>query len=421
MYRAYRTCAVMMHAIALPVDLFQVAAVCAGKPFNYDAGTNMAQKLKQSLLSEKEKQNLYVQEIMQTIPDHAQSLISNHPQVYYDRQTNELYRFNYQDDMLVVTQRRYDDILKYPAIQPNDLILNFYYFPQFQEFTQLLPQAIKQWSENDVRVQEMQRTIALVKQANMMLQSLVTIREQPMGSFGTLYADTSYAIVQMPAGVYRSDLKTRDSFVSTEEILNMFHSKGYRVNPRDIENIQKPITKEGDWMTQLRVRDNHFRSIHDVFRRVLEPLATVCKEKYLSQWFKMSDKNQLRVLGDAITNVFMVALYGVDPIHPDGIVVIGDKFVPVFIYEEDGFDERLNAYRLTLYSPPKISSREYSISKLSSQPFYDKPASELLCMVLDFQGISVWSFDGQLHLRVTYAKLTEKTLADILRVFTNEE
>ena len=54
MYRAYRTCAVMMHAIALPVDLFQVAAVCAGKPFNYDAGTNMAQKLKQSLLSEKE-------------------------------------------------------------------------------------------------------------------------------------------------------------------------------------------------------------------------------------------------------------------------------------------------------------------------------------------------------------------------------
>lgn len=105
MYRAYRTCAVMMHAIALPVDLFQVAAVCAGKPFRYDAGTNMTQKLKQSLLSEKEKQNLYVQEIMQTIPDRVQPLISNHPQVHYNGQTNELYEFDFQDDGLTVVQK----------------------------------------------------------------------------------------------------------------------------------------------------------------------------------------------------------------------------------------------------------------------------------------------------------------------------
>jgi hypothetical protein len=410
----------MLHPVALPTDLFQVSALCADKPFDHEQGTGVAQKLKQGFLSEKEKQHLYEKEVMQIVPNNPKPLISSSSQLVFENVNNSNYTFEYDNDRLVIKQSKYENLSHYLVIQPNDLILNFYYFPQLDQLMQLIPQAIKLWSEQDVRVTEMKRAVYFASQASYTLQSLTVLREQPIYSFMSVRLDTNYTLISLPPGFDYGDLATNDEFLSTEELKHIFESKGWKPSHLAIfENIQKPIMKNGDWMTQLRVRDNHFRSDHDVFMRVLVPIAEVCNKAFLEQNYKIRSKNDLSSYLNVFTNVFMVERYGVNVIEPDGFLSIGNKFVPVFIYGTDGFyyDGRLKSSVLTLYKP-KMHSEDYVVSKLAIQPFHYKDPSTLLYLSLDTEGISVVSFDGTEHLRVTYAKLTDKTLADIIRVIT---
>jgi hypothetical protein len=409
----------MLHPIALPTDLFQVAAVCAGKPLSHEAGTNVAQKVKQALLSENDKQNLYVQEVMQLVPDKVNSLISNSYELKYEDVDNSYYDFSYTDDTLRVKQQKYSKLSGYRFIHPDDLILNFYYFPHLEVFTQLIPEAVKLWSEQDNRVIEMKRTANLIAKADSALQSITVLHNHSTSEDSDLYVDNHFALIEIPPILYDGDLETDDDFLSTDE-LRKFFEKGLKISEELIVNIQKPIVKDEGWLAALRVRNNHFRSAYDIFVRVLLPIANICSKKHSNNLSKITSKNSLTTYDGACLDVFIVESDRTTPIYPAAFIVIGDKFVPVFINEEESYEPQLDTSQLKLYKS-KSQSGDYSISKLDSQPFYGKQPEDLLYLQLDTEGISVNSFNGDRHLRVTYAKLTEKTLADIFREFTGED
>lgn len=418
MYKKYATATLVLHTRELPTTLFEVAARMKDVPMNYLNGRKGIDLLRQLSIPEADRTVLYEKHVIEEpLTEEPYSLFVT--------------GYTWASDVLVFTvdQRARATIQGLPWIQPGDVVIDVFDFPNAEEFAALIPQAAKVWGEEDTRTQHMintykgtQRSKHIIQRiavydgyeyANMFLEYSDVLDESPAAAVvnpfemlkipvSTSHRLTESQFKKLIEAVYstRGAQKVHDAFASTE--------------------IMVPIHEtERDWKANLRGRDQHFRSQHDVFARVIIPLAEYMHSKYDLAYRSFTEKYCPDSVHSTPLNMFCVQEYMSGPTWCATCLIVEKQVVPVFFRES----ARNSIFRKYASKHPKLfagatksgilDSLHFATNEIKPQPFVGTDRENATYVVVGCDGIAVYNYRGDMKYFVSYPKLTDATLVEL--------
>jgi len=333
MYKNYATVTLVLHTRELPTTLFEVAArmkICSD---NYQFGESHVARLRNWILPATDRKALYEKRVLE------EPLNQTPHSILWDSDAvdNNVFQFdnNYE------TNETYEQM---PWIQPSDIVIDAYTFPNLAIFATLIPQAEALWGEDDVRTQHMVTTLAGLTNSQYLIQRINVlgdderpnrsseIRNVADGSLVELRLNP-FEILNLPVAAYHhlsaAQLETLIYAAYPQSIAKAVIDsfKGIKI---DVPLAESDI----DWMGNLRVRDNHFRSEDDVFFRVTMPLAKYFHMKCVGDYYRFTKRNSCGSIDMAPINILCVKRHNDSPMNCATSIVVKKRIVPVFIREQ---------------------------------------------------------------------------------------
>jgi hypothetical protein len=417
MYKKYVTATLVTFPLTLPTSLFDVSALVKGVSTDPNTGMSLTEKFKRMTLSEDQKALLYRDEV-------TNEPVIGEPKPLLQAQRTE---FNVIDDVLHIkpADLMYGDIASKPWIQPSDIIIDVYEFTNLDEFAALIPSAIAQWSEDDPRVTEMVKTLALATQCHQRVQnfSIVTCSHvSDLYSYRAKALDFHLAVALVDPHASLK-LKREPYCILNQKQVEILISQLFIPNVAELllsdlkaATIEIPIFHEAkDWMGDLRSRDNHFRSVDDVFTRVIMPLSKHFADIDADGYYDVKQANELTDVESTPVNVFAVGYLSARPIPCETCLIVNKSLVPVF-FSVDPDDVVLNPFEKLSYilyrgEGSSFFSTNFSAHRLKEQPLEYRDRSKGSYIVVGLKGITVYTLAGLQKYYISYAKINEEALS----------
>ena len=424
MYKKYATATLVTYRLTLPTDLFEISAIVKGMPVDENEGMSRVEKLKSTFHTEAEKQLLYRNRILSTpVEGEAQPILQH-----------QRHTFNVVADVLHIEPKILlnGDFMSKPWIQPGDIVIEAYTFENLEAFAKLIPAAVQQWGETDVRVEVMRKTAMLAASADKIVQQYSIITCSHVTDLYSFKQDAvRYHVATAQVNPFAA-LKLRDADYylleqkQVETLTTSLFKPEYASDlMKDIRRgtVEVPLFDESkDWMGMLRSRDNHFRSADDVFTRVCMPLAQYFNHTRAQKYHKVISENKLMSIESVPIQLFVVSMFSTRPVPCETCLVVNNVLVPVFFSTEDE-DRVLNPFEslpYVLYRAEglRMFSHDYDVQRVTAQPLENRNRTAGSYVVVGLNGITVYSLAGIARYSVTYAKLKGQALLRMEQALT---